>query len=82
MKTFIYSAVLFSLALTGIAENKVAPTFKDVKYGPHERNNLNFWQVKSDKPLGVLVHIHGGGWIGGEKAATQNKDVFKKRYQY
>ena len=44
-----------------------APTFADVKYGPHERNVLDFWKVESEKPTPVVVHIHGGGFVGGDK---------------
>lgn len=43
------------------------PTFADVKYGPHERNVLDFFQAKSDKPTPLVVYIHGGGFVGGSK---------------
>ncbi|MDP6447306.1 MAG: alpha/beta hydrolase fold domain-containing protein, partial [Pirellulaceae bacterium] len=43
------------------------PTFRDVKYGPHERNVLDFWQAESDRPTPVIVCIHGGGFTGGDK---------------
>jgi acetyl esterase/lipase len=42
-------------------------TVADFKYGPHERNVLDFWQAKSDKPTPLLFYIHGGGWMGGDK---------------
>ncbi|MDZ4850811.1 MAG: alpha/beta hydrolase [Pirellulaceae bacterium] len=45
-----------------------APTFADVHYGPHERNVLDFWQAKSDKPTPVVVFIHGGGFVAGDKS--------------
>lgn len=44
-----------------------APTLADVKYGPHERNVLDFWKAPSDKPTPLIVHIHGGGFVGGNK---------------
>ncbi len=54
-----------------LAPNKQAgwikPDLKDVKYGTHERNVLNFWKAKSDKPTPVVVMIHGGGWKSGSK---------------
>jgi acetyl esterase/lipase len=43
------------------------PTHAEVSYGPHERNVLDFWQAKSDKPTPVVLVIHGGGWSGGSK---------------
>ncbi len=45
------------------------PTRKDVKYGPHERNVLDFYKAESDKPTPVAVFIHGGGFRGGSKRA-------------
>lgn len=44
-----------------------APTHANVAYGPHERNVLDLWLAKSDKATPVYVHIHGGGWLGGDK---------------
>lgn len=43
------------------------PTHTEVKYGPHERNVLDFWQAKADKPTPLVFVIHGGGWTGGSK---------------
>jgi acetyl esterase/lipase len=43
------------------------PTHRDVRYGPHARNLLDFWQAKSDHPTPVLVSIHGGGFMSGDK---------------
>jgi hypothetical protein len=46
------------------------PTHANVSYGPHERNVLDLWLAKSDKPTPLVVHIHGGGWLGGDKKTT------------
>ncbi len=43
------------------------PNYSDVKYGPEERQVLDFWKADSKKPTPVLVLIHGGGWIHGDK---------------
>lgn len=45
-----------------------APTFANIKYGPHERNVLDFWQAKSEQPAPLLVSIHGGGFVAGNKS--------------
>jgi acetyl esterase/lipase len=46
----------------------IPPTAANVKYGPHERNVLDFWQAKSDKPTPLVFCIHGGGWRNGDKS--------------
>jgi acetyl esterase len=45
------------------------PIHRDVRYGPHKRNVLDFWQAKSDKPTPLVVFIHGGGFLAGDKHA-------------
>jgi acetyl esterase/lipase len=46
----------------------IPPTAANVKYGPHERNVLDFWQAKSESPTPLVFCIHGGGWQGGDKS--------------
>src|SRR5262245_19621329 len=41
------------------------PTFAEVSYGPAERNVLDFYQAKSEKPTPLIIYIHGGGFVGG-----------------
>lgn len=48
-----------------------APTEKDVPYGTHERQVLDFWKAESDKPTPLLFFIHGGGWMGGDKTRIE-----------
>jgi len=43
------------------------PTFADVSYGPAERNVLDFYQAAGEKPAPLLVHIHAGGFVAGDK---------------
>ena len=60
--------------------NEVQPTFKDVKYGEHKKELINFWRVESTKPLGVLLQIHGGGWMGGKKDEVLRPHQLKQGY--
>ena len=49
--------------------NLPAADLRDVKYGPHERNALDFWFAKNTKAAApLIVFIHGGGFVGGDKS--------------
>jgi len=43
------------------------PTHADLPYGPDERQTLDFWAAAGDGPRPLVVIIHGGGWINGDK---------------
>jgi acetyl esterase/lipase len=43
------------------------PTFEDVHYGPFERNLLDLYLAKAERPTPLLLWIHGGAWIVGDK---------------
>jgi acetyl esterase/lipase len=47
------------------------PVRQNVRYGPHERNVLDFWQADSNQPTPLLVSIHGGGFLQGNKSVPQ-----------
>jgi acetyl esterase/lipase len=55
----------------------LAPTFENVPYGPHERNVLDFWLAKADAPAPVVVFIHGGGFVGGDKSKARTDPNLK-----
>jgi acetyl esterase/lipase len=43
-------------------------TFADVPYGEHPRQVLDFWKAESAGPTPLVVFIHGGGWVRGDKS--------------
>ncbi len=75
-------AVTFGIALfagKGLADEESAgrnPTVADYQYAqdsPAQR--LDFWAVDSSKPAPVVVAIHGGGWINGDKSGYGGGDA-------
>lgn len=58
--------VLFSLSASFCQADDLK-TELNVKYGKHPRQVLDFYPAKSDKPTPVVLYIHGGGWLGGDK---------------
>ena len=54
------------------------PTLTDVKYGPYDRNLLDFWKADSDKPTPLVVFIHGGGFVAGSKEKARGNAVIKR----
>ena len=65
------------LSTTAVAQQKAKkapperpePTVADYVYGKDSpRQKFDFWQAKSDKPTPVVLLIHGGGWMGGDKS--------------
>jgi acetyl esterase/lipase len=47
---------------------RMEPTVADYAYAKDsERQKFDFFQAKSDKPTPVVLLIHGGGWMNGDK---------------
>ncbi len=79
---FFMSIVLGIMALFGL-ENLLdsgIQKYENISYGTHERQVLDLYlpEEMSDT-TGLILCIHGGAWIGGDKSAyTENaKDVCK-----
>ena len=64
----VFVVVHGALTLPGVgAAMEPQPDRADVAYGPHERHVLDFWQAAGAGPRPLVVIIHGGGWINGDK---------------
>lgn len=55
-------------AQTKAPPERPTPKAADVAYGEHPRQRFDFWQAKLDKPTPLVVLIHGGGWVNGDKS--------------
>ncbi len=52
-------------------------THRDVAYGSHERQRLDFWNAQSDHATPVLIFFHGGSFKAGDKSAVLARPIFK-----
>lgn len=56
----------------------IAPTVADYVYGhDSERQRLDFWRAESDAPTPVVLMIHGGGWVNGDKSGYNRAATLK-----
>ena len=65
-KPLMKTAIYLCLAATLCAQS-VPKTYEDVAYDQYERTVLDFWQAEGEGPRPLVVHIHGGGWVNGNK---------------
>jgi acetyl esterase/lipase len=52
------------------------PTLANVAYGTHERQMLDVWQATATQPTPVVFHIHGGGWVRGDKRPVKDLERY------
>ena len=68
--------VIWLATMASAAEpQRIAPDLENVSYGPHERNVLDLWKAKSDRPTPLVVFIHGGGFVNGDKGQVRGRPV-------
>jgi len=72
----LVALLLVALPLSALGQQKRQPaerpdpTVADYIYATDsERQKFDFWQAKSDTPTPVVLLIHGGGWMGGDKSS-------------
>jgi acetyl esterase/lipase len=71
------TTMLVALLLAAGQARAGAPTRADEKYDTkHERNVLDFWQAKTDRPAPTVIWFHGGGFTQGDKRQIVDRDNF------
>ena len=53
-------------------------TYENVAYDVHERTVLDFWQAEGEGPRPLVLVIHGGGWLGGDKSRFYGANHYLK----
>ncbi|MDA1018169.1 MAG: alpha/beta hydrolase, partial [Planctomycetota bacterium] len=46
------------------------PTHADLKYGEHKRHAIDLYLIESERPTPLVIYIHGGGFVGGDKRSV------------
>ena len=61
--------ILAALTLPAFAQPHPArpADLVNISYGPHERNVFDLWKAESAKPTPLVIFIHGGGFVAGDK---------------
>jgi hypothetical protein len=49
---------------------------KDISYGPYPKNTFDIFIPNSAEPTPLVIYIHGGGFLGGEKE-NPNEEIEK-----
>lgn len=62
--------LFFALAFTANAGDRKSQI--DVAYGEHEAQKLDIYWDADKKNAPIVVNIHGGGWINGDKSGFGN----------
>lgn len=70
---FFMSIISFFLGLFGISLESNSHEYYDLAYGTHERQVLDLAIPKeNDGEIGLVLFIHGGAWIAGDKDSYKN----------
>ncbi len=80
---FFMSIITFFASLFGINMNKVI-SFEDISYGENSRQVLDLYiPENNDGTAGLILYIHGGAWISGDKSAySSTAEDVAKNYGY
>jgi hypothetical protein len=77
MKHLILLLLLLNISC---AFARKAQELMDQPYGPHERNVFDLWLPKGLKKSPLVIYIHGGGWVMGDKDDLRRHDRIIRKY--
>lgn len=78
MKWIFFFIICFNMAL---AHARRAQDLMNQSYGPQERNVFDLWLPKGIKKFPLVIYIHGGGWVMGDKSEIHKHDRLIKKYR-
>jgi len=57
------------------------PDFGDVAYGPYRRQKIDVWLTEFPGARPMVVYVHGGGWVGGDKTPEGDDERWHRSFQ-
>jgi acetyl esterase len=75
---FLCCAVALGATARAAEPKPPKPAVENAAYGPHERNVLDLWQANSKRQTPLVVFIHGGGFVNGDKAGVRNNSAIRQ----
>ena len=71
LRSLVFCGFVVAMAASSAAAPLPEPTrytaIVNVAFGAHPRQRLDFYRPISEKPMPVVILIHGGGWCAGYK---------------
>ena len=58
-------------AAIAVGSDPMVEVIRDFEYGPHERHRLDLFRKEDIKGAPVLVFVHGGGFVMGDKRSAE-----------
>lgn len=77
---FIFVCSSFRFSEIEKLEKTSTPTYENVKYGPEDRDVLDVYQASSSHQSPLVIFIHGGGFISGDKEMKGNLARFVEEF--
>jgi arylformamidase len=60
---------------------EISPTYSNISYGEYNHNVLDLWVATGTSPRPLLIYIHGGGWLAGNKEQIYQRIPISKWLQ-
>jgi hypothetical protein len=81
MIRFLSIFILSILSALSTPHPARAAPLLDLHYGPHAQQTFDLWTpAESPSPTPIVIYIHGGGWVAGNKNELRELNSVRNRY--
>lgn len=61
-----------------VSDADLDPEYEAVSYGPHPRQVMDLWLAAETDRAPLVIYVHGGGFISGDKRAVRGLDMLPR----